>query len=434
MHGINLNWALWIFIVSASKSFDLPIAVRIPLSEALAFGSIPILLSKVKFGSLMPRLNFVIGLLLIWLLGSVISDFVNLNYFERGLRGASKPIFIFLWMLFFIGILVKDYRLLLFTVLGSIFASLQNILFPQDFTAEFIAQGGYAATAFGLTPLLKSLFFAVAVWSYPRSKVFSAACLFAMALSMGFLNAPRSAVAVSIMTSALVGYMALSSTGGGIQRFRLSVGRLLVLGVLGLVLLYGIYESYVIFAQNGWLGDYQRDKLALQSKTVFGNSPIGLVIGGRPQIFGAMMALKDHFMLGSGSWTAYLMTNYFYDAMVFVGADSDTLKRLAQGAQAGVGHSILLQIWLENGLLALVALVSTLWIATKVFLQAISKSNLLTPIIILSYVSFFWNFWFSPFDTSARMEIGMFFALHVCAFPQVWQTLDKPLLNNKPRF
>lgn len=106
-------------LVSATSSYDLPIGVRIPLSEVLAFSSIPILLRGVNLGPFMPRLQVVIGVLALWFLGSVLSDVVNQNYFARGIRGASKPVFSFLWMLFFVGILHKDYRLLLFAVFGG---------------------------------------------------------------------------------------------------------------------------------------------------------------------------------------------------------------------------------------------------------------------------------------------------------------------------
>jgi hypothetical protein len=63
----------------------------------------------------------------------------------------------------------------------------------------------------------------------------------------------------------------------------------------------------------------------------------------------------------------------------------------------------------------------TFWISTKVFLATIQRDSWLTPIIIGVYISFVWSFLFSPFDTGSRKLFGMFFALYVVGYPQVWQ-------------
>jgi hypothetical protein len=409
-------------LVSATSRYDLPIGVRIPLSEVLAFSSIPILLRGVNLGPYMPRLQLVLGVLTLWFLGSVLSDVVNQNYFSRGIRGASKPVFTFLWMLFFVGVLQKDYRLLLFGVFGGVLASIQNYVMPQGFSEEYMAAGGYQAAAFGLTPIASSIAATFAIWLYMKHRLYSVIAYFTMAVLFVVIGAPRSGVAIALMNSLIMGYMWWVHSGRGRHRFRLSFGRLLMLGVLGTLALYGIYELYVLFAQNGWLGEYQQTKLASQSKTMFGNSPIGLVMAGRPQFFGALMALKDYPIWGSGSWTAWLMTDYFYEAMVVAGADPALLRRIvSSGAEAGVGHSVLLQIWLENGFLALIAMLATFWISTKVFLATIARDSWLTPIIVGSFVGFVWAFLFSPFDTHTRKVIGMFSALYILGYPQAWQ-------------
>jgi hypothetical protein len=421
MKRLDIKWVLWIMLIYATGSFDMPLGVRIPLSEVLAFSSIPVLFRGINLGPYMPRLQVVLGVLALWFLGSVLSDVVNQNYYTRGIRGASKPVFTFMWMLFFVGVLHKDYRLLLFGVIGGVMASLQNYVMPQGYSEEYMASGGYEAAAFGLTPIANTCMAAVAVWLYMKHRLYSVVAFFIMAVLLVVIGAPRSGVAIALMTSGALGYMWWVHSCRGRHGFRLSFGRLLMLGVLGTVALYGIYELYVLFAQHGWLGEYQRTKLISQSQTVFGNSPIGLVLAGRPQFFGALIALRDYPILGSGSWTAWLMTDYFYEAMVIGGADPAMLKRLVGGAQAGVGHSIVLQLWLENGLLALIALLSTFWISTKVFLATIQRDNWLTPIIVGAFIAFVWSFFFSPFGTGSRKLIGMFLALYIVGFPQVWQ-------------
>ena len=419
MKNLDYKWAFWIILVFSTTKFDLPFAIRLPLSEVLAFGSIPFLVSGVNLDPFMPRLKIIIGVLLFWFFGSIISDFVNANYIQRAIRGFSKPIFVFLWTLFFIIVLYKDYRLLLFGVFGAIIASVQNYVLPQSFTAESIAEGGYAAVAYGLTPIVNSCMVAGAVWLYLKNHIYSASAYLLMAVLLVSIGAPRSSIANNLMNSFIIGYIWWVHSGR--VRIQLNFGRLVIFAVLGIFVLYGIYELYVLLAKSGTLGEYAQKKFELQANTIFGDSPLGLFIGGRPQIFGALVALMDYPIFGSGSWTAWLMTDYFYDAMIIVGADKSTLQAIERGAEAGVGHSIILQIWLENGLLALIAMLCTLWICTKVFLRTIQHDNWLTPIIISSYTWFFWSFWFSPFDTNARQIIGMFFAMYIVGYPRVWQ-------------
>ena len=52
------------------------------------------------------------------------------------------------------------------------------------------------------------------------------------------------------------------------------------------------------------MGEMQREKLLVQSQTTFGNSPIGLVLGGRTAMFGAILAIFDSPWFGHGSWVA----------------------------------------------------------------------------------------------------------------------------------
>lgn len=406
-------------LVFATSQFDLPIAIRVPFSEILAFSSVPFLLRGINARFIDARLKITICVLVLWFVGAILSDIVNANHLERAIRGCSKPIFVLLWMLFFIGLLNKDYRLLLFMVWGKVLASIQNYLLPQDFTADHIAAGGYEATAFVLVPLVMSSLTAIAVWFYMKFRLLSAIVYVCMAVMLVLVNAPRSSVAVALMVSVILSYMWWIHSGR--PGLRLSIRRLAVLAIVGSLAMYGIYECYVLFATKGWLGEYQQAKLVAQSATVFGNSPIGLIMAGRPQVFGALVALMDYPIFGSGSWTAWQMTDYFYDAIVKVGGNADVLQRITHGASAGVGHSILLQIWLENGFLALIALLSTFWIMTKVFLRTIERDSWLTPIILSSFISFTWAFLFSPFGTESRQVIGMFFAFYIVGFPQIWQ-------------
>lgn len=429
--NLDIKWVVWIILVFSTSKFDLPVAIRLPFSEVLAFGSLPFLIRSVDFSPFIPRLKIIIFVILLWVFGSIISDFVNANYFQRAIRGVSKPIFVYLWTLFFIIILYKDYRLLLFGVFGTIVAGIQNYILPQSFTAESIAEGGYAAAVYGLTPIVSSSMITCAVWLYIKNRLYSAIICFLMAVFLVIIEAPRSSAATSLVNGSIIGYLWWIYFKRRV--FQLNLSRLAIFVVLGTMILFLIYQLYVVLAKNGTLGEFYQQKLESQSSTIFGDSPIGLLLGGRPQFFGALVALMDYPIFGSGSWTAWLMTDYFYDAMTMVGSDDSMVEAIKRGATAGVGHSIILQIWLENGLLALIAMICTLWISIKVFLKTIQHDTWLTPIIIINFTWFFWAFLFSPFDTNARLVIGMFFALYVFDYPRIRQCCPPIRKFSKPR-
>ena len=417
MKNVSFKWAILLFFVGATRQFDLPIAARIPLSEVLAFCSIPILFRRINLQPYMPKVYALFGLLLVWFLGCLVSDFANQNLLLRGVRGAVKPIFCFLWALFFLGILVRDYRLLVYLFYGAFFASLQNYLMPTATTEEHMLAGGYQEVAYLLAPIIKTFFVALAIWFYRFHHLYAVVALAGMASVLGVVGAPRSMSAISLMAAFLVAYVWWANVINR-GRFRLSVWKLFGLGVSSLIVLIGIYYLYIYAASQGLLGEFQMQKLESQSKTIYGHSPIGLVLSGRPQVFGAVLAIMDSPLLGYGSWTAWLMSDYLYEAMNMVGTDPLLLQRIANGAKAGIGHSIILQLWLENGILVMIVLMIILFRFFKVLVATLQKDNPLAPLIIYTFVSFFWAFWFSPFGTGSREAIGMFMALHICGFPQ----------------
>jgi hypothetical protein len=417
--NISVPWAVFMVLIGATGKFDLTLIARVPASELLAFGSIPLLWKGQRLGPYMSRCGLVIAILALWGIGVVVSDVVNLNHFERFLRGVMKPMFCGFWCVFFLGVLLKDYRLVMFPALGAVLAAIQNYLMPQAFTAEYLAAGGYEAVAFGVTPIIRSCFAALGIWMYQKHRLYAAFSFFCTAVALGYVGAPRSNVGIALLSAGIIGYI-WWTRGAGHKSFRLSLGRLLWMGILGMVGVTVIFYTYQYMASQGWLGEQQLRKYTQQSQeTIFGNSPLGILLSGRPQIFGALLGIIDKPIQGYGSWTAWLMSDYFYEAMALVGSDPRILEQLSKGAVAGVGHSIILVAWLENGLLSLIAMLSIYWMMLKVFLSTIQRDSRLTPIIVGAFISFTWAYCFSPFDTGSRKVIGMFFALYVMDFPNM---------------
>jgi hypothetical protein len=412
----SFGLCLLVFCVGALSQFDVTLIARVPLGELLAFGAIPFLLNGGRYGKIARRLTPVIWVLLIWSLGIILSDFLNDFIFLRFIRAFMKPLFSGFWMLFFIGVILRDFRALIFYPLGKVLASLQNYLAPRAFSEGYMEAGGYETVAYGLMPIATALCVAFAVLMYQRSRLWAVIAFLSNATTLLAIGAPRSAAAISILNAGVIFYIWWTRSKGR-RSFHLSKGRLYTLGLLGVIAGLSIYYAYVFAAGQGWLGESQYAKLIDQQDTVFGSSPLGLILGGRTYVFAAILAIIDQPFLGYGSWTGWMMSDYYFEAVSMVGTNTAEVQRLVDRGGGGMaGHSVLFQGWLENGLLCAIALCVIAYWTVREFLLLIQRDNRITPWVVVLVSSFAWSFFFSPFGVGTRMTIGLFLAFHVLRF------------------
>ena len=65
----------------------------------------------------------------------------------------------------------------------------------------------------------------------------------------------------------------------------------------------------------------QQEKMLMQSRNVFGASPIGLLLSGRTQVYAAVLGVMDRPIFGFGSWRHDLTSAYVVEALAEVGTD-----------------------------------------------------------------------------------------------------------------
>ncbi len=410
-----MGLCLLAFIVGATKQFDLTIIARVPAAEIIAFGSLPFLLSQVSLARFSKRLGPIIGILLLWALGIFISDICNEFIMLRFIRAFMKPAFSGLWLLFFVVLLVKDYRTLIFYSLGNVLAAMQNYLMPRSFSEASMSNSEYEAIAFGLAPVVAALGGSVALLLYRKNPLYSVGCIFGAGVSMVVLGAPRSSAAVYLLSGIILFYMWWNKRSNR-RPLQLTFGRMFKLCFLGALLMLGLYYAYVYAAGNHWMGEYQYSKFVMQKKTIFGTNPLGLVLGGRPQVFAAILGVIDKPILGHGSWTGWMMADYFYEAVAMVGTDAGLIRRIGESGGGVAGHSVFFGGWLENGLIAAISLFVIAYRVFREFLKIIQFDSPLAPMLIGTSTFFFWAFLFSPFGTGTRSSIGLLLAAYVVAF------------------
>ena len=220
---------LLVFCVGALSQYDLTILARVPASEVLAFASIPFLLLGLNLGPIKEKLGVVALLMGAWLGAILVSDVMNGFDFARAVRGAMKPVFCLFWTVFFVGIVMREFKALAAYPIGKVLAALQNYVAPQDWTADRIMAGGYEAVAYGVVPIVSALCLVFAVLTYRKGRFWAILAFVVSAIVLVFAGAPRSSIAVVFLNAGLIGYIAWVHRGGRLRK-PLSCGGRLLLG------------------------------------------------------------------------------------------------------------------------------------------------------------------------------------------------------------
>lgn len=407
---IDARLAVLVMLVGAFRFWDVTLIARVPVAEILAFSCLPILLRNISFNQFGSQTRIFISALVIWSISIFISDFANDFVFLRFIRAFNRPLFCFLWMLFFVSVLTKDFRLLNFYIVGLVLASLQNYFYPSSYNELFVKSDGYVAVAVGLVPIVTAVTVAGAVFLGRIHYLLAVLSFFASAAVLLAIGAPRNNAGIMLLVGISLAYLHLFLVSRkGEVRWK-SAGVALIGGFF---VCLGLYYSYVYAAGNGWLGEYQYSKFMNQQKTVFGSSPIGLMLGGRPQVYGAILGIIERPFIGHGSWTGVLMFDYYLEALSSVTTDSSVVASAMNVGRGGVGHSILFQAWLENGLLSAVALLLIFVQMCREFVCIVCVRTYYIPFFLYTFIAFSWAFLFSPFGVESRIIIGLVIALRI---------------------
>lgn len=410
---------IYVLCVASGSFFDLNLGARVPLSEILAFTTLPFLGVHIDQRFNGDRLKRVKLIFWLWLLGIVVSDVVNATALYDFLRSVMKPIFAYLWFLFFYTLIKRCETALQALPIGWFLAAVQNYFLPQSWTAGHGDSEGYESLAFTFFPLVNSGLVAIAIMQYKRSILTSSFVLIGIAVFNALMGGSRS-------PSLLI---ALTAAAFYIKPENININKLMTVPALvGFVIaLSAVYYGYIYAAPAGWLGDYQAAKFAMQTRGIFGDSPLGLLLAGRPEVYAAILAIMDNPIFGYGSWSAHQMASYFHTAIQQVGINISPGSQSLAALQGGrVGHSIILALWLENSILAFIAMLLAAKVLFSTLRDALFMPSLLRPIILYSVIAFTWTFFLSPFSVDARMMFGFVFALYVLRYPIAFGPISLP--------
>jgi len=339
----------------------------------------------------------------LWLVGTVISDYVNQSDTIDALKGAFFIVMMMLLIPPIYSLLYdKPERVLLYFVGTGISGLYSHFFAATDFIKETMASDVYrfyAYAAFG------SVFVYI---FYFKGKKNLAIFIREVIAILTLFHASRNYFLTTTIAAVLLLYInkIKGSTQQRVISFRKKVPTLLVAGLIGVLMVDVVYEE---LASSGVLGQAAFDKYMTQKQT--GN----IVQGGRMATFMGIELIKQKPITGWGSYakdTWGFMSNYYYQHNI----DDITSPELEYELPA---HSYIVGAWMQNGILG-----GVFWIFIIVLVWKIFKSGCLLHeprilgMMMYLFVGLLWDWAFSPFGDRMRFLFIMLSMLVIYDYDQ----------------
>jgi len=388
------------FIVGALSFAHVQVIGELYLSE-IALALLLLLLWRKKSALLrdawVKRIIFV-GFL--WFMSQVITDLIRATPVSDLLRGWALIVvfladFAALYML-----LSQNIRRIMIYVLGVALGGLvQPFLQPSPYFAAYPWQYGFGTPSILLTLTVISFFCGnrlskIRAWVVP---------LTVLGL-LSFYLGSRTLGAFTILTAFLIWFRS-QKLGKGLV-VRLSIGKIALVGIILLTVIFGLSKSYGYAAEQGWFGSLASYKYKMQS-----GGALGIIVGGRADVIPGLYAVLDSPIIGHGSWaqdSKYRL--YFYKLLDLGYTDKDLvafLKATVESSDLIPTHSHILQAWVWAGVVGAIFWAVIFWLVLKSIILNYRFPTPLFVLVIFLGLQSVWDILFSPFGAFMRLIWAM---------------------------
>lgn len=328
------------------------------------------------------RLTVTVTLGLVWLWAQICSDIYRGSSFHDYSRGWAD-IIMTLTNLCALALLLRGERRLLVAYGWGVTAGfvLEYLLAPSE-----LARGD--AWKFGLSmPATLGVALLVSRRGYSQRWVPTAALLAigGVNLIFGF----RSLAGVCVLAAA---YCALQRIAArkGLQSVKFSITRTLVVCAIGAVIGYGFVQLYGHYARAGSLGTHAAATYAAEV------GGLGLLINGRIENYGSVLAIRDSPLIGWGSWA---------HGQRYVDATRNAVapRPYTQADDTIPVHSHIFWAWVDAGVFGALIWFWILWLAIRVLGTLFRIAEPITPVISFLVILLVWDLFFSPYGAERRL-------------------------------
>lgn len=390
----DLVFDLALFLLPIMGIFSFQVMGEVLLSDLAA----PLLLAVAISVRGLPKTGIVYLLFAgaaLWVLSLVASDMVNNSKPHDYLRGWARNGLGCFYLAAVVCTLRPQLRSFAMVVAGLAVCLAVKALMGQRLRLDwFIKMGGGSA--------LDWLLCIFTMYRFRQGRPLLPIILFVVLTALALAMNVRSNMAISFT----VGFLCTAAFYGHRLFSRVTKPVLLVLLLAaGGVMAGGLASIYSTLASTGALGEGAEQKFEFQAR---GASNLAQVWNARPELRVALAVISDSPWLGHGSWyrdpriaaAELLFSDYAAGATAFGGVTTGIVR---SGGGEAMGHSIILQSWVEAGILGAAFWFAVLIICISAILGALQKPNALSPVVFMAAVSLSWDAIFSPFAGIQRV-------------------------------
>lgn len=381
LFGLKLdNKDLFVFIIGLFSMIKFRVLGTFGISELLVFASYCYI--NPMFATREKQVRRLIAFAFIWLVGVLLSDFVNNSSSVDSLKGAFNVIFLIMLIPFgYWALYDKPVRMLWFWA-GVAISSILGFKYQRMETMDAIGVDTWQVYA------AKWLFLFLGGWLYYKGRIKLAYIIIIVFATWTLFHQSRNIFLLFLLPTSILIYLGKINNFNRLdkyRRFRKETLKLLLL--LGVVFI-GITYTYETLAAQGELGEYAQRKYKKQK-----SSELGLA-SGRADFFASLYAISKKPIFGYGSYA--IDKNQVYDdfnRMVGLPLPSEQKDSIRVPA-----HSYMLGAWVNAGILGFLFWIFTL---KKIFYflryYLFDEPKLIYMILLLTF-SFLWDIFFSPFS------------------------------------
>jgi hypothetical protein len=400
--SLTNNWLLFLFGVGAFPTVK--IVGYITATELALLVVTPVLMVTQLHLLRRSSIRIFIALGILWLLSAIASDLYRHSTFDQYARGWARVFMLNASLISFYILLAKNPKSYIYFLLGLTISSVLVLYVGRVGRDEYamLGESEYEATwstSYVYIALYGSMFFSGLTWN--RRPWITTAGLVLIG-GVDFVLGSRAFGGVLIMGAATACFLRFNVAAKQILSHALTIKMMVSFGIFAVIASYLVFESYVTLANNGALGEAAREKYDVQSAGRY-----GLILGGRTNVVGAALALRDSPIIGYGSW-AEDQNGYFYRAMEIVGFDPRelTTEEILYGGRIPT-HSYLFEAWVEHGLLAAGFWFFTLWFILGFVRRLPFMEPELLAVMCITVWLYVWNIFFSPMGSRPVVGAGL---------------------------
>lgn len=394
--------AWWLFLIGLFSQTQLRFGAKIGISELFCCLIAPFLFLFKYAEFKRDKVTLYFWLLIFWIFGALLSDYINESFTAQVIRGFSVPVTIFsvsVCVYYNLRKNVDGFKWLLFGIACS--SVLSIFVFQRGIAGDLAAEGDITSAvekvvryklfwANMLTTWLTLPLFTLYL-KVPRAyAIFSLAGLSMFNLFIG----GRSMFLASAFSLAL-----LVLCGNKVESMR-NVKKFfslifIALLCLGLVAKY----TYQYAVKEGFLGE--EEMLKYEQQTQKGTGILALLMSGRSEVFVGLIAALDKPLIGQGS-QALDFSGYIRGFLDKYGTDDEiqryNRRMIESSGFPGIipAHSHIICYWMWHGVTALLFWLYILYLSVTTFKNKLHYMPEWFGYFAITLPAFFWDYFFSP--------------------------------------